>query len=140
MMVSWKAFDRLWDGRRDPFGRALDELFPVFNRTGDPASATEVEETSEAFLFRVDLPGVTRDDLTVSFSDGVLTVRAERRHEVPEGYALTRRERSRAAFERRLRFRTPLAAAEASARFDDGVLTITLPKAEDAKPHTITVL
>ena len=99
-----------------------------------------MEETPDAFVFRVDLPGVSREDLTVSFNDGVLTVRAERHPKAPDGYTLTRRERPHTAFERRFRFRTPLAAADASARFDDGVLTVTLPKADEAKPHTITVL
>ncbi len=140
MLVPWSTIDRMFAPRRAPFGRAFDGFFPVFDKAAtSTASSSGLEETEDAFIFSADLPGLSSDQLRVTFEGDLLTVSGERHFDAPEGYSPTRRERRHEGFERRLRFRTPVVAKDATADFTDGVLTIVIPKAEDAKPLTIQV-
>lgn len=142
MLVPWNAFDsmRLFDRRLDPFGPSYDGKFPVFRKTADATALNAgLEETDDAFIFTADLPGMKREDVAVTFEDSVLTVTGERTFEAPEGFTPTRRERRFDRFEKRFRFQTPLVPGEATADFSDGVLTVVLPKSEQAKPMSITI-
>jgi len=140
MLVPWSTIDRMFDRRLDPFGRAFDGFFPVFRKAATSTTMNSgLEETEDAFIFTADLPGLTSAQLQVKFEDGVLSITGEREFAPPEGYTPTRRERRFERFEKRFRFRTPVVASEAKADFTDGVLTVVLPKAAEAKPLTIEV-
>jgi HSP20 family protein len=86
------------------------------------------------------LPGVQPDDLTIDFVDSVLTIKATRRApEASEGQSYHLRELSDAQYERSLRFPVQINADAISANYEHGVLTLSLPKAEEVKPRRINV-
>ncbi len=110
---------------------------------GSPAGlAIDVRETPDAFEVTASVPGVEAADVDISVLGDRLRIRGERREErddkEPNGRWLIR-ERRFGAFERLVALPTAVEADDASASFKEGVLTITLPKAEAAKPRSIPV-
>lgn len=90
-------------------------------------------------VLRLDLPGIDPASLDVTVDQGTLTVKAERHSEVGEGNRVLVSERPQGTFTRRLRLSEALDGDRAEARYDNGVLTITLPVAEQAKPHRVEI-
>jgi HSP20 family protein len=101
--------------------------------------ATNVFETKEAFIVRADVPGLGENDVSVLVEDDVLVLRGERKAEVPEGYRVHLRERAPIAFTRKLPLPAHVDANAVSATLENGLLTVTLPKAKDALPRQIAV-
>jgi HSP20 family protein len=129
----WPSFGRL-AGLQDE----LDQLFesPL---TGW-APALDVQEDKDTFTVRVELPGFKREDIDVSLHDGALVLTGDRRSEkVEEGVEIHRQERFYGTFQRALTLPEPVAADKVKADCKDGVLTVTLPKTEEAKPKKIDV-
>ncbi len=125
-------------GRLSDLQDELDRLFES-SLTGW-APALDVHEDKDEFTVRVELPGLKREDIDVSLQDGVLVISGERKAEkVSEGTEVHRRERFHGKFQRALTLPTPVAADKVKAAYKDGVLAITLPKAEEAKPKQIDV-
>ena len=136
--------------RRDPFAefasfsRALDRTFGFpLARTNGEAKLTfpvDVSETAEKITIKASLPGVQSEDVGISFDDGVLTIKGEKKQEETEEQpSYYRKEIRYGAFARSLALPTEVKSDEAQAEFADGVLTITLPKAEQAKPQAIKI-
>ena len=100
----------------------------------------ELRETKDSVSVSLELPGVNRKDVSITFHDGVLAVAGERRQEteVKEGESF-RTERSYGRFERQVELAAPVDAEKISAAFKDGVLTVTLPKRADARPKQIDI-
>jgi HSP20 family protein len=129
---------------RQTFGRPMGTL-----RNDDAAFATpagafgpalDVEESADAFVLHVELPGVAADDVEVSLEDNVLTVSGERRFYADrEVDGFRRIERSFGRFHRSVRLPDRVDAARVRATHRDGVLMISVPKSEEAKPRRITV-
>jgi HSP20 family protein len=94
--------------------------------------AIDIVEDEEAFVLRVELPGMRAEDVTVSFDDHVLTIRGERMLENAEGGAFHRRERSYGAFCRAFALPDRVDGSEAIAVMAEGVLTLRVPKREPA--------
>ena len=92
-----------------------------------------------ALYIEAELPGFKIEDLAITFSAGELTIQGKRAETRPEGAALHRRERPTGAFSRTLRVATEIDASKVSATLVNGVLTVTMPKAEAAKPRKIDV-
>lgn len=86
-----------------------------------------------------DLPGLSEKDIDVQFEDGTLTVRGERDLGVPEGGRLLRRERGGASFLRSFALSEDVDVDGIQATMKDGVLRITLPKSERARPRQIPI-
>lgn len=138
---------------RDPFRelsslqREVDRLFgDAFGGSSTPATAgawapaLDVEETEDAFTLHIELPGVAIDDVEVSLEENVLTVTGERRFYADrDGDTFRRVERSFGRFHRAVRLPDRLDAAQVEATHRDGMLTIEVPKAEEAKPRRIEV-
>jgi HSP20 family protein len=101
--------------------------------------ATNVFETKESFLVRADVPGVAENDVSVSVEEEMLVLRGERKADVPVGYRVHLRERAPIAFTRKLPLPARIDASGVTARLENGVLTITLPKAKDSLPRQIAV-
>jgi len=100
----------------------------------------EVAETPEEYLVKVELPGVPRDDVRVSVEEGVLRIEGERRFEKEEGGKRFHRvERSYGSFARSFVAPDDVDAGKVTATFKDGVLSVHLPKSEQAKPRSIEV-
>jgi HSP20 family protein len=129
----WPAFGRL--------SNLQDELDRLFESplTGW-APALYVREDKDNYVVRAELPGLKREDIDVSLQDGALVISGERQDEkVEEGVEVHRQERFYGKFQRALTLPEPVAADKVKADYKDGVLTITLPKTEEAKPKKIDV-
>jgi HSP20 family protein len=131
--LAWPTFGRLTSLQDE-----LDHLFES-PMTGW-APALDVHEDKEAFSIRAELPGMKREDIEVSLQDGALIISGERKAEqVHEGTEVHRQERFYGRFTRALTLPTAVAGDKVKAQYKDGILTVTLPKAEEAKPKAITV-
>jgi HSP20 family protein len=136
-----------WDPFRDLMS-IQSELNRLFGRTyaGEPATAgawvppLDIFETEDRFVVSVDLPGVDPKQVDVSVEDSTLTIRGERgfTSEADED-SCHRVERRYGSFVRSLSLPQTADAARIEASFDKGVLTIEVPKAEQAKPRKIQV-
>jgi HSP20 family protein len=130
---------------RQTFGRPVgalrsDDAAAYATPAGAFGPALDVEESAEAFVLHVELPGVAADDVEVSLEDNVLTVSGERRFYADrEVDGFRRIERSFGRFHRSVRLPDRVDAARVRATHRDGVLTISVPKSEDAKPRRIAV-
>ena len=100
-------------------------------------------ETEHAFVAQLDLPGLTKDQVEVNFDRNTLTVRGTRPSAIEQNEKGEARvffaERATGSFTRSLRFPQYVEASKIEASFNNGVLTITVPKAEAAKPRKIEV-
>jgi len=125
------------------FGRLAnfqDELDRLFGAQAVWAPVLDVQEDKDNFVFRAELPGLKREEIDVSLQDDTLVISGERKVEtVSEGTEVQRQERYYGKFQRALTLSEPVAADKAKAEYKDGVLTVTLPKTEEAKPKKIDV-
>jgi HSP20 family protein len=116
----------------------LDRLFESPVAVWSPR--LDVQEDKDNFVIRAELPGLKREDIEVSLHDGALVISGERKIEkVEEGVEVHRQERYHGKFQRALTLPTPVAADKITAQYKDGVLTVTLPKVEEAKPKQIDI-
>ena len=131
MMTLREAMDRLFD---DAFTR------PLSIRDGWSAPAIDMYQTDDEIVVKASLPGFKADDVQINITGDVLTLRGEMNHEdEKKEKAWHLREQRWGSFERSVALPTNVVADQANADFENGVLTITLPKAEEAKPRTISV-
>lgn len=98
-----------------------------------------VNGSSDAYEVRVELPGVPKNGVKLDLEDNVLSVRGDRASNVPEGMKALHRELSPLNYLLRLRLNTPVDEDKMTAKLEDGVLTITLPIKQAAKPKQIVV-
>jgi len=102
--------------------------------------ALDVNENDDAYTVTTNLPGVNLDDISVNIHDNVLTVNADiNATEYDENTRVLIQERRTGKFSRNLRFPTAVDGNAIEASFDNGVLNIVIPKAEEAKPRQIPV-
>ena len=131
--LAWPTFGRLTS--------LQDELERLFEApmTGW-APALDVHEDKDSFSVRVELPGMKREDIEVSLHDGALVISGERTAEkIHEDTEVHRQERFYGKFSRALTLPAAVAGDKVKAQYKDGILTVKLPKAEEAKPKAITV-
>jgi HSP20 family protein len=132
MMTLREAMDRLFD---DAFTRP-------FSMTGNLSAlpAIDMYQTDDEVVVKAVVPGVKADDVQISVTGDMLTIKGETRlKEETREKAWHIREQRWGSFERRISLPTDVVADQAKAEFEDGVLTISLPKAEEVRPKTITV-
>lgn len=100
----------------------------------------DVRETEDVFLLVAELPGISKDDLKIEFEDNVLRISGERKS-ANEGddVNVLRSERIFGKFNRSFKVNTRVNADKIEAGYENGLLTITLPKAEEVKPKSIKV-
>lgn len=120
--------------------RELDRLLGDFEQ-GVSSSATAVtfEDTGESFVLRADVPGLTENDFEISVAGNTLTLRGERKVEIPEGHSVHRRERRALRFARSYELPARVDGDKTTATLKHGVLTLTLPKVAEAQPRQISV-
>ena len=129
----WPTFGRLANLQEE-----LDRFFETPALSWAPA--LDVHEDKDSYRIRVELPGMKREDIQVSIDDGSLVISGERPVEnVDEGTEVHRQERFYGKFSRVLSLPTAVNADKVQAGYKDGILTVTLPKAEEAKPQQINV-
>jgi HSP20 family protein len=118
----------------------LDRLFGDFERgVAQPSSAFTFEDDGNTFVLRADVPGLTENDFQISVAGSTVTLRGERKVEVPEGHSVHRRERHEVRFAKSLELPARVDAEKVTATLKHGVLTLTLPKAAEAQARQISV-
>ena len=126
----------------DDFQRIVSQFFADAETplSGAFAPALDVEETEDNFTLHVEVPGVKPDDVDVSIEESVLTIAGSRNFyedKTTEGFR--RVERSFGTFRRSVRLPDRVDPDAVTAEYKDGLLTVTVPKAESAKPRRIQV-
>lgn len=126
------------------FNRLFGTVFDSQTGVAAPARrwvpAIDVVEEDERYVLRADLPGLGEDDVAIEVEDGVLKVSGERRSENEErkqGYY--RLERSSGSFSRSVRLPQGVDAEAIEASFANGVLEVSIPKPEQAKPRRVAI-
>jgi HSP20 family protein len=144
-IVRWEPFREL--------GTLQNEMNRLFNTVFDTPSpgnggstlrrwmpAMDLVETADHFVLRADLPGMSQDDVKIEFEDGTLTLSGERKaeHESKnEGYY--RVERAFGSFSRSLTLPKGVDPEAVTAKFENGVLEVRIPKPEERKPRRIEI-
>ncbi len=107
----------------------------------DLVPTVDVSESNNEFVVRAEIPGVRKEDVNVTVENGVLTISAESKSETEEkeGARVIRQERRYGKYMRSLRLGTDIDESKVTATHEDGVLQVTLPKAEEVKPKRISV-
>jgi HSP20 family protein len=125
--------DRLLTG---VFGPGADGILPAVFRS---QPAVNVWEQGDALLVEMEVPGVKNDQIDISVAGGELSIKVERPEPADEDVTYHRRERPVGSLTRVLRLPVEVDGDRVEAELRDGVLMITLPKAENAKPRKINV-
>lgn len=128
----------------DDFDRMIDNMFGRTALRGDMLSTytppVDIEESTDEFVVRADLPGVSLKDVKVTVMGDMLTIRGDRKYERKDnGGNLHRYERVQGMFERSFSLGTAVRNDKVKASFKDGVLEIHIPKAEEAREREITI-
>jgi HSP20 family protein len=140
----WPAFGFADFGRAYPphvqLRRELDRLLGDFERSAVPASAAVgFDDDGTNFVLRADVPGLTEKDFDISVAGSTVTLKGERKVEVPEGHSVHRRERQTVRFNKSFELPARIDADKVTATLKHGVLTLTLPKVAEAQPRQISV-
>ena len=139
MLTRWDPFQEMLNLRR-----TVDRFFDnVSDREWQPMQwglAVDVVENKEDFVIKASVPGINPDDLDVSYADDTLTIKGEVKSDSEnkeDQYHL--RERHYGAFARSISLPTKIKGDAIEANYQNGVLTLRLPKAEEVKPKRIAI-
>ena len=144
-IVSWDPFREVAT-LQDRINRLFDDAFPRKADPGDDPNlagwrpAVDIFETDNGVVLEVELPGVSKADVSVEVKDNILTIRGERRVQkdvATDNYY--RRERAYGTFRRAFNLHYVVHPEKIRATFNDGVLRIDVPKPEEEKPKQVTV-
>lgn len=141
--MGWSPLDQV-STLRDEINRLIDSTTGGFVRSPDLfggwTPALDLYEDKENLIVRAELPGMKKDAIDISLHEGTLTIAGERSVEDrSEGTETHRSERGFGRFQRTLDLPKPVEADNVSATYRDGILTVTLPKTEEARPKQIEV-
>lgn len=104
------------------------------------APSVDVLDSKDSLIVKADLPGLKKDDIEISIQDGMLVVRGEKKQETDKKEkGSIRSERFYGSFYRAVSLPSPVDESKARAAYKNGVLELTLPKREEAKPKQIKV-
>jgi len=142
MFASWNDFERTF-AAMDELRRTVEQAYREddalsFQRvTGWPRMS--LWDEGRNLVLKADVPGLTDKDVQLQLTQDVLTVSGERKSDAPEGYSVHRQERQPARFSRSFTLPYKVTADAITATLQNGVLTVTLPKAPESQPRQITV-
>ena len=141
-LSNWPTLDR-WSNLRDELNSLFDLPFlSNFNRQdlfSGWSPALDLYQNNDNLIAVVELPGMRKEDIEISIHDGTLTVSGQRERSSANGEKAERTERYVESFRRSITLPARVDPNKVSATYRDGILTITLPKAEEAKPKRIEV-
>lgn len=143
-IVRWRPFRDMMNIQEE-----MNKLFDDF--LGRPLMRTEwsegvwnpsvdISETKDNVIIKAEMPGLSKEDVKISLQDNMLTLTGEKKQEKEEKEANYHRvERSYGAFSRSFALSTSVKSDKIKATYQDGVLSITLPKTEEVKPKEIPI-
>ena len=140
-LIRWEPFDELTSMRRD-FDRLFNMAFqqPRGEMAQVATPLVDLYQTDDEVVAKLAVPGLTAEDLDIQITGDTLTIRGEMQQEEDvENATYHLRERRFSAFARSLSLPVTVVPEEAVAEIKDGILNLTLPKAEEVRPKTITV-
>jgi HSP20 family protein len=142
-LTAWPSLDR-WSNLRDDLNSLFELPFwSSFVRQGQLFSgwspALDLYQDNDNVIAVVELPGMRKEDIEISLHDGSLTISGEKKSQTFNGEKAERTEQYVGKFRRSITLPTRVDANKVSATYRDGILTVTLPKAEEAKPKQIEV-
>jgi len=124
-----------WSGLENEIDRLFESTLGDFGGTGSPSRfPVDLYEDKDNTYVRAELPGVNRDDINVEMVEGYLTITAARKTPAADGSG-----EESFSFSRSVSITDEVQADKVSAAYENGVLTVTLPKREEAKPRKISV-
>jgi HSP20 family protein len=143
VLTPWSGFTRLSD-LREEIDRLFEAPLAEWARTpslfGGWTPAIDLIENKDNIVVKAELPGMRKEDIEVTLHEGTLNIAGERKSEKKvEEAGLYRSERFFGRFQRAITLPAAVAGDKVKADYKDGILTITLPKTEEAKPKQIDV-
>ncbi len=140
-LARWEPWRQLASMEIEQLNRMFDDLWGRVVEPDRWTPAVDIYENDERdVVMAVELPGMKREDIEITVDEGVLTVSGRRRYQ-PEirRDRFYRMERSQGEFSRSFTLPATLDTARISAKYEDGLLVITLPQREEAKPRQVVV-
>ena len=126
--------DRYNRSSRKTLANSDDRSFEV----GDWMPVVDIDETEDAFSIKAELPGVEKDDVSINIDKGVLTIKGEKKTET-EDKKRHRVECSYGSFVRSFTLPQSVNVDDVEAEYNNGILNLTIPKSEEAKPKEVEV-
>lgn len=115
------------------------DLSPFSNENRFISPAIDVDETATEYMVSADLPGINKDDIAIDCSGNMLTISAERKYENKDEKKTGRRERFYGSYQRSFTLPVGVDANKIDASYDNGVLTVHIPKGESVKTKRIAI-
>lgn len=139
----WPSLDR-WASLRNDLDNLLDlPLWPAFTRQSQLFSgwtpALDLYQNNDNVIAVVELPGMRKEEIEISLQDDMLVISGERKQEATPETAATRTECYTGTFRRSVTLPSRVDVNKVSATYKDGILTVMLPKADEAKPKQIKI-
>ena len=137
----FQEFENLLERYSKGGGSRLGKQLDADMSFADWAPSVDIEENDDKYMIRADLPGVDKKDIDVKLENGVLSIRGEKQveKETGKGSKQHRRERFHGTFARSFTLPDAVKADAVDASYQDGVLTLHIPKMEQAKPKSIDI-
>ena len=133
MMQLQNAVDRLFESE-------LASTMPLWRQSATAwMLPLDVIETEDEFIIKASIPGINPDELDISITDNVLTIKGEIKVEEAEDVRYHLRERRFGMFQRSISLPVPVNSDKVEAVYENGVLTLHIPKAEEVKPKHISI-
>lgn len=141
-LFNWGGFGQMTN-LRDEINRLFDFSFNGADGGSEAfnvwAPALDVLEDKDNLVVRTELPGMKKEEIDISLHDNIITISGERKQEKKHEGETSREERFFGRFTRSMRLPKAVDVSKVKAVYLDGILTVTLPKAEDAKPRQIQI-
>lgn len=145
MFARLSDIDRLF-GTMNLLQKKLENIYTDYGKTPgalwniqESSPRTNLYESGDHFEIRAELPGVRKEDLSVKIQGNYLEISGIRGSETPEGYRMHKSERGSGSFSRSFTLPADVDATRTEAVLKDGILFLSLPKAEAAKPKKIVI-
>ncbi len=146
MWTKMNDFDQLF-GNMNMLRSRMNHLFADYDRSyGDQnwqvvgaTPPTNMYDNGDQFEIKAQVPGVAKDDLSIKIQGNYLELSGSRKPDAPKGYRAHRVERPESTFTRSFTLPADVDVAKVAAKLHEGILSLTLPKAEAAKPKQITI-
>jgi len=147
MWTRWNDIDRMFNAMdllQSRMGRIFSDfeksrLFPDAWIVGENTPRTNLYDVGDHLEIKAEVPGFAKDDLSIKIQGNYLEIGGTRKPDTPEGYCTHRMERATTSFTRSFTLPADVDSGKVEASLKNGLLTLTLPKTEAAKPKQITI-